>query len=95
MTLIWFLEKSAQHRLSGEAASLWVDVYSYIQQNDGIPLVPLAALQKGIHYDMDLFWRVCLELQKAQMAEIVLQNEILYCRLPAVQWYAGDWRQAI
>ena len=81
-TLLWFWNKAEQYQLSCEAISLWLDFYSYLQQNEekGGQL-SFEQLWSFSNLERALFWQVCMELTRADMMEFVMAEDVLLCRM--------------
>ncbi len=94
--LVWFWRKAEQYQLSCEAMSLWLDFYSYLQEQEQSGMVQNDRVMcNGIQYDgMDfeqllsfseldraIFWQLCMELNRAGMMEFVMADSVLQCMM--------------
>ncbi len=94
--LVWFWRKAEQYQLSCEAMSLWLDFYSYLQeqeqngtiQNDRIKCtvvqhngMDFEQLLSFSELDRAMFWQLCMELTRAGMMEFVVEDSVLRCSM--------------
>lgn len=95
-TMLWFLQKSTHHELSCQAAVLWMDCYTYLQNQSRActPQISFAALRELCDLDEEKLRDACGELVQAGMLQPVLQQKQLFVRLVSEPLYCIPTRDA-
>ena len=72
-TMIWFLQKTSKYALSKEAEGLWMDFYSYLQNQSRAcnPQIPFSVLQQVCDLKEEELQMACQELKDADMCDVV------------------------
>ena len=96
-TMIWFLQKTARYELSREATSVWLDFYSYLQNQNRAcnPQIPFAILQELCDVENDVLQQACQELKEAGMLRFIFENGTIFCRLTAGKLYRSPEVRAV
>ena|GEM_PF-1580443 len=91
-TMIWFLQKTSKYALSKEAEGLWMDFYSYLQNQSRAcnPQIPFSVLQQVCDLKEEELQMACQELKDADMLRFVFDGETILCRLTAGKLYRSS-----
>ena len=95
-TMIWFLQKTTRHALSKEAMSLWMDFYTYLQNQSRAcnPQIPFTLLQQVCELDGEDLQLACQELKDADMLQFLFESGQVLCRLTAGKLYRTPEKSA-
>lgn len=88
-TFLWFLQKINHHLLSREAIGLWMDFYTYLQNQNRArnPQVSFVQLQQICDLKDEDLQVACQELKEAGMLQFTFENNTVWCRLTAERFY--------
>ena len=96
-TMIWFLQKTKKYELSSDAMSLWMDFYTYLQNQSRAcnPQIPFSLLQQICDLERETLRTACEELQYAGMLQFLYEKGQVICRLTAGKLYCPPRMTAV